>query len=169
MRTLRPALVFVPLRPVSAPSPSPRTVVALVAIVDLVARTALVLRLGALAACPLCGVSVIDVAIDPERVCDGCRLQLDRAIEVEGALVTESDEVDDSLSHCDAAHAFDPDPYKLIAFGAPRGVAEGSDSYRRRVALPPARRRRPRAVSAGVILPAPITDAAEARDAGRAA
>ena len=36
--------------------------VALVAIVDLVGRTALALRLGTLAACPLCGVTVIDVA-----------------------------------------------------------------------------------------------------------
>lgn len=169
MRTLRPALLFVPLRPTSAPSPSPRPVLALVAIVDLVGRTALALRLGTLAACPLCGVTVIDVAIDPERVCDGCQLQLDRAVEAEGSLVTESAEADDSLSHCDAAHAFDPDPYKLIAFGAPRGVAERSDSYRRGVVLPPSRRRRPRAVSAGVILPAPITDDTEALDAGRAA
>jgi hypothetical protein len=162
MRTLRPALLFVPLCPVSAPTPSPRPVVALVAIVDLAARMALALRVGALAACPLCGVSVIDVAIDPERVCD-----LDGAVEVEGALVTERDEVDDLLAHCDAAHAFDPDPYKLIAFGAPRGFAERSGAYRR--ALLPPSRRRPRAVCVEGIVPAPITDDTEARDAERAA
>lgn len=127
----------------------------LVAGLNLVARTALALRSGSLGACPLCGVAVVPVAIDPDRVCDGCQLQFE----------PHTDRYDertlDLHDFADPWSAYDADPYKLIAIGAPRGVAESRRRYARTPLLPPARRRRRIVERAGVLLPAPITDEAE--------
>lgn len=94
----------------------------------------------------VCGVAVVPVAIDPDRVCDGCQLQ------VEPHTDRYDERARDLHDFADPWSAYDADPYKLIAIGAPRGVAESRRRYARTTLLPPARRRRRIVERAGVLL-----------------